>query len=77
MSLFKRIVRGINTDVWIAPRDYEDQKAIWEWHFMTDQWLSQETNAVNTNEPILLTITNTDKNNQKVISNKKIDLFRN
>ena len=38
---------------------------------MTDQWVSQEANAVNTNEPVLLTITNTDKNNQKVFLHRK------
>jgi hypothetical protein len=56
----------MNTDVWIAPNDYEGQAAFWEWHFLTDQWVSQETNGVQLNEPVLLTITNTNANNQQV-----------
>jgi len=48
--------RGINTDVWIAPRQYQGQDTIWEWHFMTDQWVSQEINGVRDNEPVLLNI---------------------
>jgi hypothetical protein len=56
----------MNTNVWIAPREYNGEKTIWEWHFMTDQWVSQEINAVNTNEPVLLTITSTNANNQEV-----------
>jgi len=42
--------------VWIAPRKYNGDDCIWEWHFQTDQWVSQETNAVATNEPVLLNI---------------------
>ena len=55
--LLKRRVRGINTDVWIAVRDWNGMKANWEWHFSTDEWSFQESTALGQNEPVLLTIT--------------------
>ena len=50
----QRKVRGINTDVWSAPRVYNGLDVVMEWHFMADGWKIQETFAVESNEPVLL-----------------------
>ena len=52
-----RKVNGQNANVWIGPKKISDgEDAILEWYFQTDQWVSQETNNIATNEPILLNI---------------------
>ncbi|RNA35759.1 EF-hand domain-containing D1 [Brachionus plicatilis] len=50
----QRRVRGVNTDVWIAPRGGEKWNGTWEWHFMADGWIVQESTAIKRNEPLLL-----------------------
>ena len=54
LKYFKRRIRGINTDVWIAPRGGKNWNGTFEWHFMADGWIIQESTAIQRNEPILL-----------------------
>jgi hypothetical protein len=50
------LVREINTDVWIAPRDLNGVKTIYEWYFSTSEWNVQEANAQKQLVPIMLKI---------------------
>ncbi|CAF0782404.1 unnamed protein product [Brachionus calyciflorus] len=68
----QRRVRGINTDVWIAPRSAGKLNGTWEWHFMADGWIVQETSAVKANEPVLLIF---NVNIPTPIGNKKAPIY--
>lgn len=52
----QRKIRGINTDVWVAPRKYMGRDTIWSWHFMATGWAVQETFDVMFNEPVAIVI---------------------
>lgn len=52
----QRRVRGINTDVWISQREFNGQKATYEWYFTTDLWQDQEAQSTAKNVPVLLII---------------------
>jgi len=52
----QRLVREINTDVWIAPREFNGVKTMYEWYFSTSDWNVQEANAQKQLVPIMLKI---------------------
>ena len=49
-------MRGINCDVWIAPRTFGQFKARFELYFMANGWVIQESGAVVNNEPVMVRI---------------------
>lgn len=46
-------MKGINTDVWIAPRNMSSQMVNYEWYFMTDEWESMSSVGVQQHLPVL------------------------
>lgn len=62
----QRVVRGIDTDVWVAPRVMADNKSVvFEYHFSSEKWSMNEGLAIKTAVPVLLVVYS-DKPNQKL-----------
>jgi hypothetical protein len=65
--LIQRIIKGINTDVWIAPRKFMGVDTVWNWHFMANGWAAQETFDVKFGEPIAIVISEIPKGATKIV----------
>lgn len=51
------MVSGINTDVWIGVREFDNITTIWEWYFMADGWQQEGSLELEFNVPVLLSQT--------------------
>ena len=43
-------MNGKNTFVWIGPKKLNGIDTVFEWHFQTEQWITQETLGISTSE---------------------------
>lgn len=56
MQQKKRFVRGINTDVWIGRKFFNNDRFLFEWYFMADNWDSSTAKESNRKDPVLLIV---------------------
>lgn len=61
LFFLKRLVRGMNTDVWAAPRTFLGKQNLYEWYFMADGWQSFTFEGLHRQYPVLMMMYEEDK----------------